>query len=131
MKFQNFGIEWEWGGPDADQYYFMINLETKDETYYDPATNKPIRSLRWDFLRFWYDGPHCQLNLWRVVISWSMANTLPPFEFCNGYTQRKWLLKPKWVRKLWCMEPYLDPATNWPDDTQVPSPKQGSPSVSD
>jgi hypothetical protein len=105
-------FEYNWGGPGRDWYYFFISWEERpNETFYEPVTNCPIKRWRWDFSRYWYDGPHCQLNMWRIIIGWSTLHTIPPFEFCSAIEQYYWMKKPRWWRKLRDMEPYEESST--------------------
>lgn len=103
----SFGVTW--GGPkDRPWYYWQVFFWERrpQEEIVCPSTGDVTMMHRFAFERFWYDGPHAQLKLWRVTFSWQTPYTLPPYEYLNEKYQAKWDRKPRWWRRLWSMEAY-------------------------
>lgn len=104
-------LDLAWGGPERDWYYWTFWFwERPQEPIVCPTTGTVTWMRRFAFERFWYDGPHAQLKLYVFTIGWSTQWTMPPFEFLNDEYKVKWAARPKWVRRLFCMEAYEAPA---------------------
>jgi hypothetical protein len=54
--------------------------------------------------RMWIDGPHVAFGFWWFNLSWSCGRSLPPYEFCNKETRRRWDTRPRWLRRVFQME---------------------------
>lgn len=81
IKISKYLIEWGQSeitkGTDRYFYYFGIDFIDKD-------TRKAYRDLDFTLFginRFWYDGPHAQLNLYFICFYWSTYWTKSPKEF--------------------------------------------------
>lgn len=81
MKISKWCIEWGQSeitkGTDTYFYYFGVDL-------IDSEMREGCENLDYALFginRFWYDGPHAQLNLYFICFYWSTHWTKPPKEY--------------------------------------------------
>lgn len=82
MKISNWCIEWGQSeitkGTDVYFYYFGVGI-------IDSEMRKSIKEdtdvTLFGVNRFWYDGPHAQLNLYFICFYWSTYWTKSPKEY--------------------------------------------------